>query len=923
MFPMTVAPKSGLPQSRAGFGEVRAPRQSRHSASRLRLVAVVGLSVLAVQPLISLEPDARAQSDEDAAESSNRIVHRFDFAERDDGNLEDVPRYWEPLVLDGFPHYATGKFDDAIGRPGAPSFHLQCEGRNVAYRYSGPNTPVNASTDYRIQAYIRPDRLRYARACLSAHFVDRLGLPIDGSLVRSRYIGGENASDEWQRIELHLAAAPDEAASIGLTAWVVQGATWNDAPPHRRQIAHRDLFAGAWFDDITVFALPRAQLSTGVEGNVITPNDEPMLRISLAANERPAPTGTLSIMAADGVMVERHSVMTTPNGSADPPSVSLAHLGPGIYHARLDVYAGKTLLVTRTLTFAKVEDIDNASGSLGRSFGVVIDPRARTDTDTELALLDAQAVGSVKLPVWTGLPDAPPTIQQRRSTDRMLQELVKRGFDLSAVFVGPPGGIVRGSGAYVRPLIDLLAGNPNAWNEHLASVVAPHATAFRWWQIGPDAAPPVADPVELDKAIAQLGQAMRAFITIPRLAVPVRAASNDNAGKPSVDHLVLTMGREIDPDSFATLIKQAKSDGYVRVSVYIEPAPEDRYRRLPRLADWTQRMVLARHGGADTVFAPQTWRVRDGVFGRTAEPTEDFIAMRTIASSLGNLRPGPRVALGEGVVCLAFSDDTNTTLVIWDRYAPPSGKQYAIQLGQARRQVDLWGNTTPLGRDEHGRQVVRVTNTPVFVSGVDRWLIDFRTAMTLTPRRVDTGSEIVSHAIEIAYHGDHSINGELSLLAPSTWALSRRHRSFSAQARRISHLPLEIRYPHNEPAGTKSIVAQISLESPPYYLEVPLEVSLELTDVAVWGTAVVERSDLVLHHVVTNHTKNVLSFRGAAVVPGQQRQYRPMSGLLPGDSQTVRYRFPNGASLIGRTVRLMLREVNDGPRSHNLELVVP
>ena len=920
---MITARTSGHPHSPIYFRYVHSSRRARHGDTGFRLVGVLALIATATQPLVLTGQTARAQDDGGARESANRIVHRFDFAERDDGNLDEVPRYWEPLNLTGFPHYTVGEFDFGSGRPAAPSFHLRCEGRNVAYHYSGPDTPVRASTDYRIQAYIRPDRLRYARACLSAHFLDRLGRPIAGSLVRSRYIGGDATQDGWQRIELHLAAAPDQAKSIGLTAWVVQEPVWNDAPPQHRHISHRDLFAGAWFDDITLFALPRAQLTTPVKGNVITPKDSQELRIVLAANDLPAPTGILSIVAADGVLVERHSVTTTPEGDARPDSISIAHLGPGLYHARLDVYADKTLLVTRTLTFAKVADVIRIGGELGRAFGVVIDPRARTDTDTELALLDAQAVRSVKIPVWTGLPDAPPTVQQRRSTDRMLQELVKRGFALSAVFVGPPEGIVRGSGAYVRPLVDLLAGNPDAWNEHLAAVVAPHATVFRWWQIGPDASPPVADPAELAKAIAQLGEAMRAFITIPRLAVPVRAAVDSSGGNPSVDHLVLTMGRELHPDSFGKLIEQAKSRGYGRVSVYLEPASQERYRRRPRLADWARRIVLARHGGADTVFAPQTWRVRDTVFGTIAEPTEDFIALRTIAGALGDLTPGPRVALREGVECLAFHGETTSTLVMWDRFAPPGGSRYAIQLGQARRQVDLWGQAVPLQRDEQGRHVVRVTNTPIFIPGVDRWLIDFRTAITLKPRRVETGSEIVSHTIEIAYRGDQSVNGEMTLQAPKTWALSPRHRSFSAVPQRIKELPLKIHYPHNEPAGTHSIIAKITLESPPYYLEVPLEIEHQLTDVAVWGTAVVERSDLVLRHVVTNNTDEVLSFRGAAVVPGHQRQYRPISGLLPGDSQTVRYRFPNGNSLIGRTVRLMLREVNDGPRSHNLELVVP
>ena len=73
----------------------------------------------------------------------------------------------------------------------------------------------------------------------------------------------------------------------------------------------------------------------------------------------------------------------------------------------------------------------------------------------------------------------------------------------------------------------------------------------------------------------------------------------------------------------------------------------------------------------------------------------------------------------------------------------------------------------------------------------------------------------------------------------------------------------------------------------------------------------------------TNRSKKPLHFRGAASVPGSERQYRPFVNLQPGETQTVEYHFSNGAGLAGSTVRLALREVADGPRVHNLELTVP
>jgi hypothetical protein len=161
------------------------------------------------------------------------------------------------------------------------------------------------------------------------------------------------------------------------------------------------------------------------------------------------------------------------------------------------------------------------------------------------------------------------------------------------------------------------------------------------------------------------------------------------------------------------------------------------------------------------------------------------------------------------------------------------------------------------------------------------------------------------------------------LVPPDGVELSPRTFAFTARPHQPQRISFEVHYAHNAPAGRKDFVARITLIQPPYYLEVPLSVDLGLSDVEVTGAAVVERGDLILRHVIRNHSSNMLSFRSTAAAPGRERQYRPITNLIPGDTQTVEYRFHYGTELIGRRVYLALRELNDGPRQHNLELVVP
>ncbi len=889
-----------------------------------RSLSVFGVAALA--SATGLVGSVRAQNTGAPDMALKRVVHQFDFAERDEGNLEDVPKFWELLRPRGFPHYAHGSFDFEVGLSAPPSFHLSSEGRNVAYQYLGPDTRVRANTDYRIEGFIRSDKLEHARACLSAHFLDKTGRPLPETLVRSRYVGGPADEGQWIRVELFFADAPPEARTIGLIAWVLQRPMWSKLVPPRHYIPRNDVHGGAWFDDIAVYALPRVQISTGTTGNVLTPTDPQELRVVLADDSDSTLDGLLSITTADGSLVEEHPVPVVIGGSAEPQRIAVGHLPPGLYHARLDVRADDRLIVSRDLTFAQLASPHRDVNALARPFGVVVDPRTRADPEAELVLMRHQLARSAKLPVWTGLPGPAPSHKERRAEDRLLQALVRNSFALTGVLFGPPRSMARSGGAYVQTLTELLSGDPTVWKDHLAAVVAPHASTFRWWQIGPDGTDrgtSQTNDTDLVQAVTHVREVMRPFVTIPRLTLPASTTFEPSKEKTPVEQITLALGHDVRLDSFGTRIAEHKRLGYERVSVYVEPLPVDSYRRGPRLADWAQRILTARHCGADTVFVPQTWRFRQTLQGPVTEPMETYLILRTIADVLADAIPGQRVLVGGEVQCLAFHDGDSAILAIWDPAAPPGGSRYTLQLGSANNQIDLWGVPTSLARDETGRQMVHLTPMPVLISGVERWLIDFRTSLSIKPAHVESGTELTQHRIEIASGLDRVLAGRVVFEVPKAWEISPRVFNFSITPPDTGSYPVVLRHPHIEPAGEKTILAKIKLTGDSYYEEVPIPIDFGVSDLDVWGLAVVEDDDLVLRHIVTNRSSEVLSFRASANLPGRERQYRPISNLKPGGTQAVEYHFESGNALVGRYARLVLREVNDGPRAHNLELAIP
>jgi len=887
-------------------------------AWKLLVVLAVGASVTRAQPSADTQP-----TEVHAGSRSERLVHSFDFDERAEGNLEDVPKYWEPLRARGFPHYTYGSFDFAVGKGSPPSFYIASEGRNVAYQYAGPNTRVRTNIDYRIEGFIRADRLRAARACLSAHFLDRFGQPIPETLARSRYVGGSRDGDDWVKVALYLPTAPPEAYTIGLVGWVLQERLWRDEVSSIRHIMKTDVRGGAWFDDITIHSLPHARLSTSAPGNVLVPGETQDLLVSLADTMDRDVQADLSIASGDGTLVETHRVPVAQGGPIAAFRVGVDHLPPGFYHARLEVTADGTLIVSRAMAFARLAPLLRETEARGRSFGVVIDESDRTDPRTELSLLTRQGVGSAKLPVWSRFSDVKATEVRSRQTDELLYRLTQDGFALTAVLADPPRALAGEEGAYALSLVELLSSEPSIWEDHLAAVVAPNSSVYRWWQIGRDAVEPLASPGDFALAVRQVRGAMRSYTTMPRLVAPTSSGFDVGVDGLPVEQLSLAIGHQLRPEEFPALFTDLGEHGHDRVSAYVEPLPHDRYLRLPRLADWAQRIIAARHAGADTVFVPQTWRTRHAPTGTVTEPTDGYPILRTVADVLADAMPGPQVPIFGDVRCLAFYSGAGAILALWDPTAPFEGRPHAIQLGQAGYQIDLWGRTRSFGRDEHGRQIVRLSPLPVFVVGAERWLIEFRSAISLTPAEVELGTELARHEIAIANEGGRSFTSDVALRIPETWEVSPRSLSFNIAPRRISRRTLEIRYPHNEPAGVKQILAEITFGHVPYYLEVPLPVKLRMTDLAVWGLAIPEGDDLVLRHIVSNRSSSVLSFRSTANVPGRQRRYRPIANLEPGDTQTIEYRFPRANALAGRHARLVLRELNDGPRVHSLQLRIP
>lgn len=895
----------------------------RAGAARALLRARVGCALVGIGLAGSGMLTARAEDSKVLVHS--RVVHVFDFTEPQ--NLEPEPMHWVrfpdsslPEYPDpAFPRYTSGFRDDGVGHESAPSFYLQADGRNVAYRYKGVDTRVTPG-EYLVMGWIRPHDLEHGRAAISAYYLDWQRRPIHGSQRFSELVGSSTDSpDDWAPVRIHMPAAPLEAQAIGLTCWVVQEEVWTGGKLPHRHILHREARSGAWFDDITVYGLPRVSLGTTRAGNVFELPARPVLLATVADESAEGLSARLTVRDLDhAVIYETRVAVRAYSESAGPERIALPELLPGLFKAELEVFSREESILREPIRFAVLHKSLRAAGTVVRHMGVTLGGPRGEDFADRFALVETLGVGRAKLVIWSDDPLQPGFDRSGPGLHEWLDQLVQTRLSIVGVFAGPPSRLGGSADEYAPTLLDILGGDPAIWRRDLQDVAAPYVSVFESWQVGGDGR--VAHDRRLPRALAAVGSEMAQLTTLANLTVAASAA-DEPADRMSAQNVAVDVPPDIQPEFVADHLRAYQSLGYDQLWCSI-PLPADGGDRTLALADWAKRIIEARYARVDAVFVPELWHSAAKVSGRVTEPSLAYVAYRTLVDALGDATPADRFKLDDHTEVVAFSDGSRSVLAMWDDAAGDNGAVHVLQLGSASRAIDLWGRDVSIDWTPDGRHAIRLTRLPVFVVGVEDWVVAFRSQVGLSPRRVNFTYETRRHEIELRNPALTPIAGEMVVRAPDGWELSPRVFRFGLAAGQTGRFPVEVRHPQNESAGEKILNATVTLLSEPNYrFDVPLTIELGLSDVEVWGYAVEQGDQLIVRHGVTNRSKERLSFRGFASYPGLPRQYRVFNEILPEQTLTTEYRFQNVPGDAGRRIRLGLREAG-GPRVHNLDIGV-
>ncbi len=852
----------------------------------------------------------------------SRVLRTIDYEERELGNVEDLPMHWNKVQGPGMPHYVNGKLTSDQHHGGKFSFRMDLNGGSVLYRYDPRLMSVRHGAHYRVETFVRTTVMRHARARLAACLTDIDGRPLAGTWSYSPLFAATDDQAEWQPVAVELTADHPQAAYLLVEIGVLQPEKYRPTSLGERAIFPQDINGTAWFDDLVVWQVPQVFLSTDQPGNLFPRSASPQIRVLVNDRFTDDLAAQLRVCDAEGRCVYQHSgslenARTLGDGEKEFV-LTIPALPAGWYRAQLAMTSQKVPLGTQTLDFVVLADEGTITPPDPR-FGLIATKLPFAGWSELPQLLPYLAAARVKLGVWSDQGD----VQQVDSAgfDDLLEKLTAIGITPTACLLQPPPSLLAGGTGGWKQLMLMPS---QLWRDRLAYMVARHANHLDRWQLGEDGSDAFVTDPAMREIYRTIYKEFTDLVQHPDLAMPWPAWYDLEGQLPAT--VALSVPATVLPSQLPLYISDLGNRSDHHLSLSLQTLDETAYGRPMRMRDLAQRVIYALSAGAQRIDLPLPFAVSQ-VNGRwTRQPSEDFLMMRTLLTTLSGAAYVGRVPIAEGVEAFLFERNGEGILALWDRDSGQAKRTLTLNLGKNPRRVDLWGNCTPLLADAQQRQQGQVSfelgPMPFFLLDIDGRMAQLRSSVALDRPLVESSFQAHSRKIRFVNPYRQALAGTLRLRAPSGWLLSPPTFSFTLNPGETFQRDITLEFPYNSFAGSKTIDAEFSLQlEQPVQFTVPIQLRLGLSDVGMQTLALRDGDDVLVQQVISNYGDKPISYSAFAVFPGQARQERLVTDLEPGRSIIKRYRFVKVRWDADAKVRAGVKELN-GTRILNDELAV-
>lgn len=828
-----------------------------------------------------------------------RVLKYFDFEERLQGNVEDLPMDWVKIEGSGLPHYVNGRLTTDQAHSGRYSFRFDLNGGSLLYQYPAGKIRVYPHANYKVSVWVKTQPLPNARARLTAYLTDQDRRTIVSSVTHSDpFVGSEN---EWSQLEIEL-QAPEQAVWMVLELGLLQPALYQPTTLGQAALFEQDIQGTVWFDDLTVAQVPRTNLFCDRPGNIFKRSDPIALRIRISDRFTDDLACQLTVTDASGRTVHQYTgaillsrePSDTPEYAPKVGSIVLPDLPAGWYRTHLQLISQGAIVADESLDLLRLADEGEPIEPDPR-FGVIATDLPHDAWSELTQILPYLGVGRVKLSVWNSKED----IESYQLPFALLLESFRNsGIMPIACLTAPPPKLSKLIGGDRWPLI--LKAPPESWQPSLSYLVSRYSGYLDQWQLGPDEqAVHFVNDMSMRRAYQAIFEQFNQLVDRPDLAMPWSALFQTQGPMPPT--IALSIPSQVLPEQIPLYLQDIHEPGpsptdITKVSLSLLPLAEDRYDRQTRLRDIVQRVVYALVGGADRIDLPLPLSVRGKTESQVKCPEELFLVLRTLLRNLGKTTYKGQVPLGESVEAFLFDRNGQGILVIWSKSGSGQTPYPVIQLvlGKHPQRMDLWGNLSPVlqPKNETGVIELEVGPIPTILIGIDGHLAQFRSSFAFDNPLIE--SSFKPHVRRLRFTNPYPvpISGRLQLQGPQGWTVIAQQPVFSLAPGETYDAAVTIEFPYSSFAGTKTIDCDVELQgTETRQFKVPVPLKLGLGDIGLSTIALRDRDDIIVQQVITNYSNRPVNYTAYVSVPGSARQERLVTDLSPGKTVIKKYRF--------------------------------
>jgi hypothetical protein len=403
------------------------------------------------------------------------------------------------------------------------------------------------------------------------------------------------------------------------------------------------------------------------------------------------------------------------------------------------------------------------SGSFhpGGEFGWTLDGWSPEEIIKAQPTLAQSGLSRLKLPVWFSSETLP---QYRDTMFRLCRSLSEQRVHLTGLLNAAPMEITSKINHNQINAASILGNDPKLWGDGVQATLLALSLLVKDWQWTSDTDGSLIEIFfdtdgNMSPASRNRFQAYQKLFDQKQFGFGIGMTWNWYQDVPTEElptpnlFLNFPIDDSITADDAASALAKMSSLPFRR-SVSISALPADDYVLDVRIINFVQSLVLMKAAGIDSIFLTAPKDEQTGILRKDGTPNELYLPWRTTTTLLSGSRFLGSITLPNRSRNYCFDKGGGRcVMVVWNDGATPDKPVLeTLYLGNELDTVDVWGKHVVPGQIGN-HQTIPVTNTPLFVTGLNINAVKFRLSMQ-TEVKVISSVPNQTHEIPFTYKNE-------------------------------------------------------------------------------------------------------------------------------------------------------------------------